>query len=34
MLPVGDFPDPEIQPTSSALAGRVFITGATWEALG
>ena len=32
----GDLPDPGIEPTfltSTALAGRVFTTSATWEAL-
>ena len=27
-----DLPDPGIEPTSPALAGRFFTTGATWEA--
>ena len=26
----GDLPDPEVEPTSPALAGRFFTTGATW----
>ena len=30
----GDLPDPGIEPTSSALAGRFFSTSATWEAPG
>ena len=33
--PLGDLPDPGIEPESllsSALAGRVFTTSATWEA--
>ena len=29
----GCLPDPRIEPVSPALAGRFFITGATWEAL-
>ena len=35
--PPGDLPNPGIEPTSvtyTALAGRFFITGSTWEALG
>ena len=35
--PPGDLPDPGIEPASlksPALAGRIFITGATWEAQG
>ena len=28
----GNLPDPEIKPTSPALAGRFFTTNATWEA--
>ena len=34
-LPLGDLPDPEIEPVSlmsPALPGRFFITSATWEA--
>ena len=31
--PLGDLPDPGIEPTSPALAGRFFTTSATWEAL-
>ena len=30
--PPEDLPDPGIEPASAALAGRFFITGATWEA--
>ena len=30
--PPGDIPDPGIEPTSSALAGVLFTTSATWEA--
>ena len=31
--PVGDLPDPRIEPVSPVLTGRFFITSATWEAL-
>ena len=31
--PRGDLPDPGIEPTSPALAGRLFATRTTWEAL-
>ena len=30
--PPGEFPHPDIEPKSPALAGRFFTTGATWEA--
>ena len=30
--PWGDLPNPEFEPASSALAGRFFTTGLTWEA--
>ena len=31
--PPGDLPDPEVEPTSAALAGGFFTTSTTWEAL-
>ena len=32
-LPLGDLPDPGVEPASPALAGGFFTTSATWEAL-